>query len=228
MGSAGVLRAGRLYSTCAAWARAAGQGALAQRLAADSAKSAKVWLAAVDISDTTLQAQARACPLVFWGLAGSADDFAERLAMISALPSTTVPPPARSVTEPAASPRTPSLAPAAQTQALEVEGAESTVVTLSDAASRPPAADPAPTPTSAPAPAPAPASTATAEAPASLKPELAYEAADVDKDGKVSVLEQQVYDFRNPAVAAARAEANRVASSDLRAYEAVARAGRIV
>jgi len=106
--------------------------------------------------------------------------------------------------------------------AVEAEGRESTVVTISEQASRPAAAEPAP------APAPAPAVAGTSEQPVSSKPELAYEAADVDKDGEVSVLEQQVYDFRNPALAAARAEANRVASSDLKAYEAVARAGRVV
>lgn len=42
------------------------------------------------------------------------------------------------------------------------------------------------------------ASQAEEAAPKSNKPDLAYEPADTDKDGKISTYEQQSYDFRRP------------------------------
>jgi hypothetical protein len=73
---------------------------------------------------------------------------------------------------------------------------------------------------------PAPEPTVTPRPP---KPDLAYEAADTDKDGKISSYEQQSYNFRHPEAIKARlneAELSRAASADLKAYEEVARAGR--
>jgi len=92
-----------------------------------------------------------------------------------------------------------------------------TVVTISaQAASQvaEPEAEPAPEPTVTPRP---------------PKPDLAYEAADTDKDGKISSYEQQSYNFRHPEAIRARlneAETSRAASAELKAYEEVARVGR--
>lgn len=110
-----------------------------------------------------------------------------------------------------------SVEPQARPEAVVPAEDDLTVVTISaQAASQvaEPEAEPAPEPTVAPRP---------------PKPDLAYEAADTDKDGKISSYEQQSYNFRHPEAIKARlneAEISRAASAELKAYEEVARTGR--
>ena len=108
---------------------------------------------------------------------------------------------------------------------------------LVPSAGAPAAVEEAPAPDLATA---APAATATSSTQSPYKPELAYETADTNKDGKVTEFEQQAYEFKYPqrvppretaeltraASTASTASAASAASAELRAYEEVARAGR--